>query len=118
VGDMSVTDPESGQVACCSDNEPDPNPVPVRANGSAAAGRLYTPAVGLKESLGRVAALAAVALTAPDASVVGSSGKLIIGDTRLDRRICNKNVPGAAAMIAWAGCPCVTRAASSPGCSG
>jgi GAF domain-containing protein len=89
----------------------------------------------LKEPLGRVAALAAVALGAPNASVmlggtrachgtapgpedqpsaceqllcadvVGSGDRLIIGDTRLDRRLSNKNVPGTASMIAWAGVP-------------
>jgi phosphoserine phosphatase RsbU/P len=141
---MSVTDPESGQVACCSDFDPDP--APMYANGRAgppSAGRLYAPtaglkpAAGLKESLARVATLAAVALRAPNASVmlgsaralhgiagipgpedqpsaceqllcadvVGSGDRLIIGDTRLDRRISNKNVPGAAAMIAWAAVP-------------
>ncbi len=92
---------------------------------------------GLKESLGRVAALAAVALSTPSAAVMlagtrarhgpagapgtgdrpspceqvlcadvaGSGDRLIIGDTRLDRRIGNKNVPGAASVIAWAGVP-------------
>jgi phosphoserine phosphatase RsbU/P len=135
---MSVTDRESGQVTCCSDIMPDP--ARMHPNGlarPASAGPPNGLTAGLKESLGRVAALAAAALSTPNAAamlagtralyglagapgtgdrqspceqllcadVVGSGDKLIIGDTRLDRRISNKNVPGAASMIAWAGVP-------------
>ena len=105
------------------------------AAGTTAAGPAQAPATGLRESLGRVATLAAAALSAPNASVMlagtraihgtagtpgagdqpsaceqslcaevaGSGDKLIIGDTRLDRRISDQN--GAAGMIAWAGVP-------------
>jgi serine phosphatase RsbU (regulator of sigma subunit) len=135
---MSVTDRESGQVTYCSDIVPDPALIhqagPARP---ASAGPLHGLTAGLEESLGRVAALAAAALSAPNAAVmlagtralhglagapgtgdrpspceqllcadvVGSGDRLIIGDTRLDRRLSNKNVPGTASMIAWAGVP-------------
>ena len=104
---------------------------------SAAAGRAHVLTADLGESLRRVAALAAAALSVPNASIMlagmralhpvadvpgaedppsaceqllcagvaGSGDKLIIGDTRLDRRIGDENVPGAAHMIAWAGVP-------------
>jgi len=135
---MSVADRESGQVTCCSDILLDPALVhPAGRVRSASAGPPNGLTVGLKESLGRVAALAAAALSTPNAAVMlagtralhglagapgtgdrqspceqvlcadvaGSGDRLIIGDTRLDRRIGNKNVPGAATMIAWAGVP-------------
>jgi hypothetical protein len=106
-------------------NEPAP---PERAN-------LWT--IGLRESLGRVATLAAAALSAPIASVmsadaralpglrsasgigdrrsasglslcaevVGSEGKVIIGDIRLGRCPGDADLPGPARVIAWAGVP-------------
>ena len=106
-------------------NEPAP---PERAN-------LWT--IGLRESLGRVATLAAAALSAPIASVmsadaralpglrsasgigdrrsasglslcaevVGSEGKVIIGDIRLGRCPGDAALPGPARVIAWAGVP-------------
>jgi hypothetical protein len=135
---MSGADRESGQVTCCSDILPVPAlRHPDGLAGPASAGRPGELAAGLKESLDRVAALAAAALSTPNAGVmlagtrafhglagapgtedqpspceqllwadgVGSGDKLIIGDTRLDRRLSTKNVPGAASMIAWAGVP-------------
>jgi sigma-B regulation protein RsbU (phosphoserine phosphatase) len=135
---MSGADRESGQVTCCSDILPDAAlRHPDGLAGPASAGRSNEPAAGLKESLDRVAVLAAAALSTPNAGVmlagtrafhglagapgtedrqspceqllcadvVASGDKLIIGDTRLDRRISTKNVPGAASMIAWAGVP-------------
>jgi GAF domain-containing protein len=135
---MSVTDRESGQVTCCSDIVPDPALIhPDGPARPASAGPPHGLTAGLEESLGRVAALAAAALSTPNAAVilagtralhglagapgtgdrpspceqllcadvVGSGDRLIIGDTRLDRRLSNKNVPGTASMIAWAGVP-------------
>ncbi len=113
---MSVSDPGS-----------DPEFAPLDVNGAA----------GLEESLGRVATLAAAALSTPNASVlfagahsppgvsgtrsisgqqslfeqllcadvVGSEDKLVIGDTRLDRRTSNGSGPGPASMMAWLGVP-------------
>lgn len=106
-------------------------------NGLASDGRADLRTVGLEESLGRVAMLAAAALSAPSASVmsadaralpgmngapgiddspspfqqllcaevVGSKDKVIIGDTRLGRRLSNGDRPGPASVIAWAGVP-------------
>jgi serine phosphatase RsbU (regulator of sigma subunit) len=135
---MSVADRESGHVICCSDVLPDPALIhPDGPARPASARRLNGLTAGLKESLVRVAALAAAALSTPNAAVIiagtrafhGTAGTqgaedqpsaceqllcadvadsgdlLVIGDTRLDRRISNKNVPGAANMIAWAGVP-------------
>jgi phosphoserine phosphatase RsbU/P len=94
------------------------------------------PTVELRESFGRVAELAAIALNAPDASVMvtgdrsssginadlsvldgpshfaqllcaevfGSGDRLIINDTREDRRTGRAGSAGAG-VIAWAGCP-------------
>ena len=39
------------------------------------------------------------------ADVVSSDDTLVIGDTRLDRRVSNRNLSGAASMLAWAGVP-------------
>jgi serine phosphatase RsbU (regulator of sigma subunit) len=39
------------------------------------------------------------------ADVVGSGDKLIIADTRVDRRMSPGNLPGPAGLIAWAGVP-------------
>jgi phosphoserine phosphatase RsbU/P len=135
---MSITDRESGSVTCCADIAPDP--VPANLNGPAglaSAGRADLLTAGLKESLGRVATLAATALSAPNASVmfagtralpgmsatpgiagqqspseqllcadvIASDDKLIIGDTRLDRRMSDRSPPGLPSMSAWAGVP-------------
>lgn len=102
-------------------------------NGLAANGRADLRTAGLGESLGRVATLAAAALSAPSASVmcalpgisgapgtddqrspfeqllcaevVGSQDKVIIGDTRLGRRRGNGALSGPVSAIAWAGVP-------------
>lgn len=137
-GDMSLTDRESGPVAGYADIVPDPTPVDL--NGSAGLvsnGRADLLAAGLKESLGRVATLAATVLRTPSASiifaatpahprmsgtsgiggqrspfeqllcadVVGSEGKLIVADTRVDRRVSEGNLPGPVTTMAWAGVP-------------
>jgi serine phosphatase RsbU (regulator of sigma subunit) len=135
---MSVTDPESGPIVGCADILSDLTPMDLNGPaGLASSGQALLLAVGLEESLGRVATLAATALSTPTASVmfagtrsltrisgapgidgqhspfeqllcadvVGSEDKLIIGDTRVDRRMSNGNLPGPASMIAWAGVP-------------
>ena len=68
---MSVTDRESGQVTCCSDILPDPTLLhPGRRARPASAGRPNVLTAGLKASLGRVATLAAAALSTPNAAVM------------------------------------------------
>ena len=135
---MSVTDSESGLVIGPADVLSGPTPTVLSGSaGLASIGQVDLTAVGLRESLGRVATLAATALSAPSASVtlagtrslprtraalgiggqqslferllcavvVGSEDKLIIGDTRADKRTSNGNLPAPVSMIAWAGVP-------------
>lgn len=133
---MSTNGAEFGPVTCSADIVPDPAPAdPNGLAGLASAGRADLLAACLQESLRRVAALAATALSSPNASVMldvarqfpgmhgalgtdgqqgtleqllcadvmGSAAKLIIGDTRLDRRAGNTIVPSPTNMLAWAG---------------
>lgn len=67
---MSGTDTESSQDFGCAEILPDPAPIALdRPAGLASHGLADLLAVGLEESLGRVAALAAAALSTPRASV-------------------------------------------------
>ncbi len=134
---MSVTDRESGPVSGWADVRPDPTPLDQDGSGPAPNGQAELLAAGLQESLGRVAMVAAAALSTPEASVtfagprsplglngawctggelsryeqwlcadvVDSEDKLIIGDTRVDRRMSSSTRPGPASMAAWAGVP-------------
>jgi sigma-B regulation protein RsbU (phosphoserine phosphatase) len=135
---MSVTETKPESVIGCADILLDSTPIALNGlAGLASNGQADLLAVGLEESLGRVAALAAAALSTPSASVmfaatrslprmigapgiggqqsaleqllcadvVGSEDKLIIGDTRVGRRVSNGNLPGPASAIAWAGVP-------------
>src|SRR5580693_10667698 len=67
---MSGTDPGSGQDFGCADVLSGPAPIALdRTAELASSGLTDLLAVGLKDSLGRVAALAAAALSTPRASV-------------------------------------------------
>jgi sigma-B regulation protein RsbU (phosphoserine phosphatase) len=136
--EMSGTDSESGLVSGRADALSDLAPTASSgAAGRASGGQADLAAAGMEESLGRMATLAATALSAPSASVmfagtrslpgmraalgiggqqtlferslcavvVGSEDKLIIGDTRVDTRMSDSNLPGPVGMIAWAGVP-------------
>jgi sigma-B regulation protein RsbU (phosphoserine phosphatase) len=129
---MSVTDRESGPVSGWADVLPDPALLDQHGSGSAPNGQVNLLAAGLTESLDRVAMVAAAALDVPRASVtfaglvlngsgnggqlspyeqwlcadvVGSEDKLIIGDTRADRRLSSSTRPRPANVAAWAGVP-------------
>jgi len=134
---MSVTDRESGPVSGWADVMSDPTSLDEHGSGSAPNGQGDQRAADLKESLGRVAMVAAAALGVPGAAVtfagpraplgmngppgpggqlspyerwlcaavVGSEDKLIIADTRVDRRMGSSTRPGPANMAAWAGVP-------------